>query len=162
MTGSRLMHWILCCLVAAVGVAGCSTDTTSSETSGSLSLNLEVGSVDIDEVDYLITGNGTVEGGAIDTSAPGSTASVEVFGLLPGDYTVTLSATATDGVTMCEGSEDFSVDADALTEVMVLGMVAVRAGQGRKIYYDGPNMRITNDEAANKFLTREYRSGFGM
>jgi hypothetical protein len=60
-----------------------------------------------------------------------------------------------------EATSPFSYAAP-LTEVMVLGMVAVRTGQGRKIYYDGPNMRITNDEAANQFLTREYRSGFGM
>ena len=49
-----------------------------------------------------------------------------------------------------------------LTEVMLLGMVALRAGQGLKILYDGPNMRITNDEAANALLRREYRDGFGM
>jgi predicted dehydrogenase len=65
----------------------------------------------------------------------------------------------------CKGEGEASCPfsyAAPLTEVMVLGMVAVRNGQGRKIYYDGPNMRITNDEAANQFLTREYRSGFGM
>jgi predicted dehydrogenase len=60
-----------------------------------------------------------------------------------------------------EASSPFSYAAP-LTEVMVLGMVAVRTGQGRKIYYDGPNMRITNDEAANQFLTRDYRPGFGV
>jgi hypothetical protein len=43
------MHWILCCLVVAVGVAGCTSDTTSSETTGSLSLDLEVGNIDINE-----------------------------------------------------------------------------------------------------------------
>jgi hypothetical protein len=103
MTGSRLMHWILCCLVAATSVAGCTSDTTSSETSGSLSLSLEVGNIDINEVDYLITNGGESHGGTIDVSAPGSTASVEVFGLLPGDYTVLLSATSADGETHCEG-----------------------------------------------------------
>jgi len=49
-----------------------------------------------------------------------------------------------------------------LTEVMLLGVVANRAGQGRKIYYDSQKMRITNDEDANRFLFREYRDGFGM
>jgi len=49
-----------------------------------------------------------------------------------------------------------------LTEVMLLGVVANRAGQGKKIYYDSRSMRITNDEEANRFLTREYRGGFGM
>ncbi len=47
-----------------------------------------------------------------------------------------------------------------LTEVMLLGFVALRAGQGRKIHYDGHNMRITNVPEANAFLTREYRAGW--
>ena len=116
----RSLRWSLCLVLGAgLSLAGCASETSTSETTGSLSLNLEVGNVEIDEVDYLITGDGTAEGGTIDTSAPGSTASVEVFGLLPGDYTVTMSATATDGETTCEGSEDFSVEADELTEIMV-------------------------------------------
>jgi hypothetical protein len=120
MSISRSLCWSLCFVLGAgLSLAGCASETTTSETTGSLSLNLEVGNVEIKEVDYLITGEGTAEGGTIDTSAPGSTASVEVFGLLPGDYTVTMSATATDGETTCEGSEDFSVEADELTEIMV-------------------------------------------
>ena len=47
-----------------------------------------------------------------------------------------------------------------LTEVMLLGIAALRAGQGRKIEYDGAAMRVTNAEKANKFLTREYRDGW--
>lgn len=47
-----------------------------------------------------------------------------------------------------------------LTEVMLLGIVALRAGQGRKIEYDGAAMRVTNAEEANPFLTREYRAGW--
>ena len=49
-----------------------------------------------------------------------------------------------------------------LTEVMLLGFVALRTGQGRKIEYDGENMRVTNVEAANQYLTREYRPGWSM
>ncbi len=45
-----------------------------------------------------------------------------------------------------------------LTEVMLLGMVALRAG--KKINYDGENMRVTNVAAANDFLKREYRAGW--
>ncbi len=40
-----------------------------------------------------------------------------------------------------------------LTEVMLLGVVALRAG--RKIEYDAANMRVTNNPAANEFLQRE-------
>ena len=47
-----------------------------------------------------------------------------------------------------------------LTEIMLLGIVALRAGQGREIHYDGEAMRIANVEAANQWLTREYRAGW--
>ena len=41
---------------------------------------------------------------------------------------------------------------------MLLGVVALRAG--KKIVYDGANMRVTNDVAANDYLRREARSGW--
>jgi predicted dehydrogenase len=47
-----------------------------------------------------------------------------------------------------------------LTETMLLGNVALRAGQGRKILYDGETGRITNIAEANQYLTREYREGW--
>ena len=47
-----------------------------------------------------------------------------------------------------------------LTETMLLGIVALRTGQGRKIHYDGANMKVTNVPEANQFLTREYRAGW--
>jgi hypothetical protein len=49
-----------------------------------------------------------------------------------------------------------------LTEVMLLGLVALRAGQGFKMAYDGPSMRVTNYEAANRLLAREYREGWSL
>jgi len=45
-----------------------------------------------------------------------------------------------------------------LTEVMLLGVVALHAG--KKIQYDGENMRVTNVPAANGFLKRDYRTGW--
>ena len=33
---------------------------------------------------------------------------------------------------------------------------------GTKIHYDGANMRVTNDAAANDFLKREYRQGWQL
>ena len=47
-----------------------------------------------------------------------------------------------------------------LTEVMLLGIVSLHAAG--KIYYDGANMRVTNNARANDFLTREYREGWGL
>ncbi|MBM3860730.1 MAG: Gfo/Idh/MocA family oxidoreductase [Verrucomicrobia bacterium] len=48
--------------------------------------------------------------------------------------------------------------AGVLTETLMLGNVALRAG--KKLVWDGPNMKITNDAAANKLLHRDYRSGW--
>ncbi len=45
-----------------------------------------------------------------------------------------------------------------LTEVMLLGVVALRAGT--KIHFDADNMRVTNAIGANDYLTRQYRSGW--
>ena len=61
----------------------------------------------------------------------------------------------------CKGNGKASTPfeyAARLTEVMLLGVVALRAGE--KIHYDGANMKITNSKDANDFLKREYRKGF--
>jgi predicted dehydrogenase len=57
--------------------------------------------------------------------------------------------------------------ATKLTEVMLLGVVALRAGT--KIHYDGENMKVTNSVATSdqplegdQLLRREYRQGFGL
>ncbi|HLB54346.1 MAG TPA: Gfo/Idh/MocA family oxidoreductase [Gemmatimonadales bacterium] len=47
-----------------------------------------------------------------------------------------------------------------LTETMLLGIAALRAGQGRKLAYDGANMRFPNQPDADQYLTREYRKGW--
>ncbi|MBN1806913.1 MAG: Gfo/Idh/MocA family oxidoreductase [Sedimentisphaerales bacterium] len=54
-----------------------------------------------------------------------------------------------------------------LTEVVLLGNIALRMGQklyekGLKLYYDGPNMKITNLPEADKFLRSEYRDGWTL
>jgi predicted dehydrogenase len=45
-----------------------------------------------------------------------------------------------------------------LTEVMLLGVVALKAGQ--KITYDGASMQVTNVPAANQYLSRQYRTSW--
>jgi hypothetical protein len=45
---------------------------------------------------------------------------------------------------------------------MVLGVAALRAGQGRKIMYDAEKMLFTNAPDANQYLTREYRAGWAI
>jgi predicted dehydrogenase len=49
-----------------------------------------------------------------------------------------------------------------LTETMLLGVVALRTGQGKKILYDGERGRITNIVEANQYLTRECRAGWAI
>jgi len=49
-----------------------------------------------------------------------------------------------------------------LTETMLLGLVALRAGQGKKILYDGERGQITNVPEANQYLTRDYRAGWAI
>lgn len=47
------------------------------------------------------------------------------------------------------------------TESILLGNIALRVGKmNEKLMYDGKNMRFTNSEEANKFLTKEYRKGW--
>lgn len=68
-------------------------------------------------------------------------------------------------VQACKGEAQVSAPFDysaRLTETMLLGLIALRAGQGKKIHYDGASMRITNVPEANEFLTREYRSGWEL
>lgn len=52
--------------------------------------------------------------------------------------------------------------ASRLTETMLLGVVAMKAGQSKKIYYDGEKGVITNNSDANQYLQREYRKGWTL
>lgn len=45
-----------------------------------------------------------------------------------------------------------------LTEIMLLGCVAIRAGQ--RIEWDGPNMHVKNIPEANRFIKRDNRPGW--
>jgi predicted dehydrogenase len=55
---------------------------------------------------------------------------------------------------------DFVHHAGGLTEACLLGNVALRAG--KPLQWDGPKMRVTNDEKANRLLNREYRKGWSL
>ncbi len=55
---------------------------------------------------------------------------------------------------------NFVDHAGLLSEVCMLGNVALRAE--KKIAWDGPNMKVTNDQNANRFLRREYRQGWSL
>jgi predicted dehydrogenase len=47
-----------------------------------------------------------------------------------------------------------------LAEVILLGCVAERVGEGRRMEWDGPNMRSTNLPEAAQFVQRENRAGW--
>jgi hypothetical protein len=49
-----------------------------------------------------------------------------------------------------------------LTETMLLGIAALRAGQGKKVLYDSVKSEFTNAPDANQYLTREYRAGWAI
>ena len=50
--------------------------------------------------------------------------------------------------------------AGPLTETVLLGNVAIRAG--KRIEWDGPNMKITNIPEADELLGRKYREGWTL
>lgn len=52
--------------------------------------------------------------------------------------------------------------ASKLTETMVLGIVALKTGQGVQIKYDGEVGKVTNVDSANQYLGREYRKGWTL
>jgi predicted dehydrogenase len=67
-------------------------------------------------------------------------------------------------VNACRGGapagSDFVKHSGLLTETPLLGNIAMRTG--KKLQWDGPNMKFTNDPSANQFLHREYRKGWTL
>jgi hypothetical protein len=47
-----------------------------------------------------------------------------------------------------------------LTEIILLGCIALRSGVGHKLDWDGPNMRATNAPEAARFVKRQARQGW--
>ncbi|MEM7435365.1 MAG: hypothetical protein AAF436_09465 [Myxococcota bacterium] len=125
MPSLRLTPLLILCLSVALCIASCTNDSApnAAPSSGALSVDIHLrGEIQINQVTWEITREGMVPmDGTIDTSAPDSTPSVEVFGLEPGDgYLITMSATSALGETTCGGSAEFSVEAGLTTDVTVL------------------------------------------
>jgi hypothetical protein len=49
-----------------------------------------------------------------------------------------------------------------LTEIILLGCVALRVGEGVRMDWDGPNMRSTNLPEAERFVRRHNRAGWDL
>jgi len=56
-------------------------------------------------------------------------------------------------------SSNFSY-AGSLTEIVLLGNLAVRTG--KKLLWDGGNMKVTNIPEANQYVQRQYRQGWSL
>ncbi|MFW2389189.1 MAG: PKD domain-containing protein, partial [Polyangiales bacterium] len=133
MPGTRSMRWLVVLFCGSLAATGCSTNTQDGEAGGSLSLELVLADgVVINSVSWELSGNDMDPmSGTINTSAPGSTASVEVFGLPPGDdYLVELEATSEDGEVTCLGSAEFDVEVGVTTDVMVMLNCKLPVGDG--------------------------------
>ena len=105
---------------------GCSSDGSatapgaSSDKSGEIGLSLQVAGLTINSATDTIVGpNAFSKTGTIDLSA--ATAFSATIGGIPAGtgYSISLSATATDGTTQCAGSATFDVAARATTSVSV-------------------------------------------
>jgi hypothetical protein len=71
--------------------------------------------------------------------------------------------TTAEWIAACRGGERASCNfdvADLLTEVVLLGNIAIRTG--KKLYWDADDMKITNDEGANEYIKQSYRSGWSL
>ena len=66
-------------------------------------------------------------------------------------------------VTACKGGRlafsNFD-HAGPLTEFVLLGNLAIRAGAGKRVQWDGPNKRCTNLPELNQYVQRTYRAGW--
>jgi len=49
-----------------------------------------------------------------------------------------------------------------LTEFAILGNLAMKAGAGKKVEWDGPNMKVTNMPELNQWIHRPYRTGWNV
>jgi hypothetical protein len=63
------------------------------------------------------------------------------------------------------GKNETAVDFDygtRLTEFAILGNLAMKAGSGKKVMWDGPNMKVTNLPELNAFVKRAPRKGWSV
>ncbi|GAI34438.1 unnamed protein product, partial [marine sediment metagenome] len=63
----------------------------------------------------------------------------------------------------CKGGEPAGANfeiSSLITEVLLLGNISIKTG--RKLYWDGPNMTVTNVPEVNQFMHREYRPGWSL
>ena len=110
----------------------------TSDSAGSIGLSLQLSSgATIDSASYTIVGpNGFTKTGAIDVSTS-STLTATIGGLPAGTgYSITLSATSTDGNTSCVGSASFDVQARK-TAAVTVALTCKEAGRTGSVQVNG-------------------------
>lgn len=69
-----------------------------------------------------------------------------------------------DWVRACKGGDPACSNFDysgPLSEMVLMGNLAVRFPEQR-LLWDGPNMKVTNNDAANAYVKRNYRDGWSL
>jgi predicted dehydrogenase len=83
---------------------------------------------------------------------------------IPENFTKCVGGHYKEWVDACKGGatpySNFAISA-YLTEIILLGCVAVRVGTGKKLDWDGPNMKAKNMDVA-KLVKRDYRPGWTL
>jgi len=70
-----------------------------------------------------------------------------------------LRAVVEGGEPPCSNFADVS---GPYVEALLVGQLAMRAGIGRKVEWDGVNMKCTNIPELNQFVKQEYRKGWSL
>ena len=68
-----------------------------------------------------------------------------------------------DWIRACKGDKEACSNFDyagPLTEAVLVGNIAIRSG--KKLDWDGENMKVTNVDEANKYINRPYREGWSL
>ncbi|MDD4869742.1 MAG: Gfo/Idh/MocA family oxidoreductase [Kiritimatiellae bacterium] len=88
------------------------------------------------------------------------------FPVPPKKYTRTRGIQADFLRAVTEGGEppcsNFSDVSGPYVEALLVGQLAMRAGVGRKVEWDGVNMKCTNIPELNRFVKQEYRKGWTL
>ncbi len=71
-----------------------------------------------------------------------------------------------DFLQACKGGpppcSNFADYAGPFMETMLVGLLAMKAGVGKKVQWDGPSMKCANLPELNRFVKREYRKGWDL
>ncbi len=122
---SRMMSIGVALVLAGASAAfeGCgehASSMTDNSQLGSVEIGLVEGGVTLTSVSYAISGPNNFSTSGTINVASSSTVSTIIGGLPAGNgYTIMLSATGTDGATMCGGSATFNVTAGVVAKVTV-------------------------------------------